>query len=161
DGEDGVARVVEEQAIAAIGEEQRQPHVRARPVAELRIPELSGGAEPVNLSPALAQPVEVLLAGERKAGPEAAARSAPRDQLARQPAVRRLAQQPAAARVEECELHGRGGDLDGKIGGDHPDGIAVLDLDVGTGPFPGFNTGWPGDAPVDLPIDSRDARTAE
>ena len=84
----GVARVVEEHRVAAVRQEQRHAHVRARAVADVRVPELPAGPEPVQLAAALAQAVEVLLAreGEARVDPRAAVRPAAPAPSRRRPA---------------------------------------------------------------------------
>ena len=137
--EPGVARIVEEHRIAAVRDEERHAHVRARAVAEVRVPELPADSEPIELGAALAEPVEVLLAGEGEARVEA--RAAVRGPLRRHPAVGRLPEEPRARGVEERQAERRGRHLHAEIGRPEPHGLAVVELHRGSGPVAGADVG--------------------
>ena len=109
-----VARIVEEERVAAIGHEQRHAHVRPRAVSDVRVPELARDAEPVDLPPALAQAVEVLLAGELEGRVEAPARVAGR--FREHSATGRFSQKPVARGIEEGQAHRTRRHLDPEIG---------------------------------------------
>ena len=158
--EPGVARVVEEHRVAAVRQEQRHAHVRARAVTDVRVPELPAGPEPVQLPPALTQAVEVLLAGEGKArvDPRAAVRGA----LPRHPvALVRLAEEPVSRGVEEREPQRRRRHLEAEIGGPEPHGLALVDLDRRRRPRPRDDVGGPRVRAVGHELDARDAGRAE
>ena len=115
DGDRGVGRAVEEERPAAARHEQRDADVGARPVAEMRVPELARLAEPVQPAAALAQAVEVLLARERETGTDP--RAARAGALDRGAAVGGLAQQPLAGGAGEGQPHGVGCHLDSQVAG--------------------------------------------
>ena len=159
DGEPRVARVVEEHRVAAIRQEERHRHVRARAVSEVRVPELPVGPEPVQRATALAEAVEVLLAGEGEArvDPRATARSL----LPRHPAVGRLAQEPVPGGIEKGEPDRRRRHLDAEIGGAEPRRLAVVNLDRRGGPVARDDEGRPGVRRAPEELDAHDARRAE
>ena len=128
----GVARVVEEQRVAAVRQEQRDAHVRAGAVSQMRVPELAAHPEPIQREAALAQTVEVLLAAEREARVDAAA--AVRGPFRRHPALRGLAEEQRARGVEKGQPERRGGHLDPEIRRRHSYGLAVVHVDGGARP---------------------------
>ena len=137
--QDGLARIVEEQRVAATGDQQRDPDVRARPVAQVRVPELAGLAEAVEAAAALPQTVEVLLA--RKREPRANARRAVRPVLDGHSAVVGLTQQPRAGRVAEGEAQRFGLDVESEITGRETDDLTVGDLEWRRRPAPRSDVG--------------------
>src|ERR1700730_8121971 len=76
DREDGVGGIVEEDRVASIRYQQRHAHVGAGAVPDMRVPELSGNAEPIESWTTLAETVEVLLARELERGLDTATRRA-------------------------------------------------------------------------------------
>src|SRR4030095_5790166 len=66
DRQDGRARIVEEQRVAAAGNQQRDADVRAGPMAEMRVPELARLSQAVETTTTLSETVEVLLPRERE-----------------------------------------------------------------------------------------------
>ena len=111
-------------------------------MAEVRVPELPIRPEPVQRATALAEAVEVLLAGEGEArvDPRATARSL----LPRHPAVGWLAQEPVPGRIEKGEPDRRRRHLDAEIGGAEPRRLAVVNRDRRGGPVARDDEGRPG-----------------
>ena len=158
DGELGVARVVEEQRVAAVREEQRDAHVRSGPVSQVRVPQLAAHPEPIELHAALAQTVEVLLTGEREARVDT--RATVRRRLHHHPAVRRLVEEQHARGVEEGQpdRRGSGRHLDTEIRRHHSHGLAVVDVDGGAGPVARVDVGRPGIGGFPGELDPEDPR---
>ena len=159
DRQPGVARVVEEHRIPAVRDEERHGHVRARAVAEVRVPELAAHAEPVEVGAALTEPVEVLLAVEGEARVEA--RPAIRGPLRRHPAVRRLPEEPRARGVEECQAERRGRHLDAERGRREPHGLAIVEIDRRAGPLTRADEGRRRVLSGPFQVDPHDARGAD
>ena len=155
----GVAGVVEEHRVPAVRDEERHAHVRARAVAEVRVPELPAHAEPVELGAALAEPVEVLLAIEDEARVEA--RPAIRGPLRRHPAVRRLPEEPLARGVQEGQADRRGRDLHAEIARRQPQGLAIVEIHRRAGPVAGADVGRRRVLSGPFQVDPHDARRAD
>src|SRR5712692_11815590 len=124
----------------------------------MRVPELAGDTEPVELPSALAQAVEVLLAGELEGGAETAARVAHR--FREHSAVRGFSQQPRSRRVEEGEAHRSRRRLDLEIGGGQTYALALEDLEGRAGPAPRTDVRGTGHVPFIGQLDADDARGA-
>jgi hypothetical protein len=159
DGEPRVARVVEEHRVAAVREEERHRHVRARAVADVRVPELPGGPEPVERTAALAEAVEVLLAGEGEARVDP--RPPARALLPLHPAVRRLTEEPVSRGVEEGQRDRRRRHLDAEVGRAQARRLAVVNLDRDGGPIARDDEGRPRVRRAPEKLDADDARRAE
>ncbi len=127
DREESVTRVVEEQRVASVGDQQRDRDVRARAVAEVRVPELAALTEAIEAPAALAETVEVLLAGEREAG--ARASGAVRAALEHHPSVGGLAQQPLAGGIGERQAQRTGLDLEPQVARRQANGLTVDDVE--------------------------------
>ncbi len=127
DRERRVTGIVEEQRVASVRDQQRDRDVRARPMAEMRVPELAALPEAIEPPAALAETVEVLLAGEREAG--AHAPGAGGAALEYHPSVGGLAQEPGAGGVGERQAQRMGLDLEPQIARRQPDGLAVGDFE--------------------------------
>ena len=133
DREGRVAGIVEEQRVAARGDEERDAHVRAGPVAQVAVPELAGHAEAVELAAPLSQPVEMLLAGKR----EADAHTAPAARVhgLGHAAVGRLPEHPLPARVEQGEPERPRRDLDLHMRRHQASGLARHHVERCVGPL--------------------------
>src|SRR5262249_35447386 len=153
-----VRGVVEEESVAALGDEERDAHVRAGPMPQVGIPELAARAEPVETGAALSQPIKVLLARELEGGAPA---PAPARELPPPAAVLGLAEEPLPRRVEEAEPSGLAGQLDAEIGGSQPERLALRELPRDGGPAPLADVGRSGGRRAVLERPANDAGAAE
>src|SRR5215468_4502 len=122
------------------------------------IPELTARAEPVETGAALAQPVEVLLAGKFEGGVDATtlARGIPPHA-----AVLGLAEEPLPRLVEEAEPCGLAGQLDAEIGGGQAERLALRELPRDGGPAPLADVGRSGGRRAVLERHADDAGAAD
>ena len=158
-GENRIARIVEEQAVAAARDQQRQPDVRARSVAEVRVPELARLPEAIEAPAAVAEPVEVLLAREGEARADAPAAVGAR--LRGHPAVRRLAQEPGAGGVRERQSERSRGHLESEGLGRQADPLLVDDLERRLGPVTRLDERRRLRPPITPERDADEARAAD
>src|SRR5215467_5293906 len=150
--------VVEEESVAAVGDEEWDAHVRTGAMPQVGIPELAARAEPVEADAALSQAVEVLLARELEGGVHATTLAR---ELAPHAAVLGLAEEPLPRRVEEAEPSGLAGQLDAEIGGGQPERLALRELPRDVGPTPLTDVGRSGGRRAVLERHADDAGTAE
>src|SRR5215467_7468226 len=122
------------------------------------IPELTARAEPVEAGAALAQPVEVLLAGKFEGGVHATTLARG---LALHAAVLCLAKQPLPRRVEEAEPRGLAGQLDGEIGSGQSERLALRELPRDGGPASLTDVGRSGGRGPALELHADDAGAAD
>jgi len=134
DADLGLRGVVEEKSVTAMGDEERNAHVRAGPMAQMGVPELTTGAEPIETSAPLAQSIEVLLPGKLEGGVHATVAVGIRGLTARAVAVLGLAEQPSARGVEEAQPSAISGCLHGEIGGGEAERLAFPNLKGHGGP---------------------------
>ena len=125
---------------------------------DLCVPELALHAEAVQLAAALPQPVEVLLARERKTGPHAPPPRRPAHRLRRHAAVDRLSKQPGAGGVEEREAHGTRGDLHAEVRRGQAQRLSIGELEFGPGPLPRLDAGRRGRIAAGSPSSTRTMR---
>ena len=129
-----LGRTVEEQRVAATGDQQRDPDIRAGAVAQMRVPELTRLSEAVEAAAALPETVEVLLVREREARTDT--RRALRPALDGHPAVGGLTEQPGPGGVGEGQAQRLRLDLQSKVTGREADDLIIGDLERRRRPVP-------------------------
>jgi hypothetical protein len=119
------------------------------------VPELAGGAQPVEAGAALAQAVEMLLAGKFECHADATAHEVAGSRLAAHSVMLGLPEEPLAARIEKSQAQRGRGDFHPKVAGGQPRRVALRDLEGGGGPAPLAT--YPG--PAATPPSSSSTRT--
>ena len=115
----------------------------------MRVPELAGLSEAIEPPAALAEAVEVLLAGEGEARADAAGAE-------RHPAIHRLSHQPRPARIEERESNGRCRHLHAQVGREQADGLSIHDVEPRARPVALEHVGERGRVAAVLELDADD-----
>ena len=121
----------------------------------MRVPELAGDPEPVELQSALTQAIEVLLVGELEGGAHAPPRVPER--FRDHAALGGLTKQPGARGVEKGQTDRARGRLDAQIAGRETHAFAIDDLERDGGPAPRADIGWAGRVPFVRQLDAHDA----
>ncbi len=142
-----------------MGHEQRNAHVRSWPVPDVGVPELAGDTEPVELPPALAQAVEVLLVRKLEGGAEAPACVANR--VRQHSAIGGLSKQPGARRIEEGQAHRIRRHLHPELSRRQTHALAVENLEWRACPAPRADIGGAGRVPLIRKLDAHDARATD